>query len=137
MLPASRKRNYDFLDNFFDNLWLEEGNVNTYFPKVDIKEDENNIIVEADLPGLDKKDINVHVENNTLSISGSREVKKEEKEKGWHRSERQYGKFERSFYLGENVDSQKIKAEFDKGVLKISVPKKEEAKPKAIDIAVK
>jgi HSP20 family protein len=104
---------------------------------VDIKEDENNIIVEADLPGLEKKDINVHVENNTLSISGAREVKKEEKEKGWHRSERQYGKFERSFYLGENVDSQKIKAEFDKGVLKISVPKKEEAKPKAIDIEVK
>lgn len=136
MLPIRRK-NYEFLDSFFDNFWLDEEGTNAYYPKVDIHEDDNNIYVEADLPGLDKKDIKVNVENNTLSISGSRDNKQEEKKKGFYRYERQCGRFERKFYLGENADGAKANAEFDKGVLKITVPKKEEAKPKAIDIAVK
>lgn len=136
MLPVKR-RNYDFLDNFFDNFWVTSDDVNAYYPKVDINEDENNIYVDADLPGMEKKDVKLTIENNALSLSGAREQKREENRKGYYRIERHSGRFERKFYLGENVDSTKAKAEFDKGVLKIVIPKKEDSKPKAIDIEVK
>lgn len=136
MLPAKRK-NFDLLDTFFDNFWLDENETNLYYPRVDIHDDEDNVYVEADLPGMDKKDVKVKVENNRLSINGTRDQKKESKKKGFYRCERQCGSFERSIYLGDNVDSSKAKAEFDKGVLKVIVPKKESGKPKVIDIDIK
>lgn len=137
MLPMIRNRGYDFIDTFFDNFWATNDEVNTFYPKVDIHEDENNIYVEADVPGLDKKDITLNIENNVLKLSGTRTQTHEEKQKGYHRVERQTGKFERRFYLGENVDATGTKAEFEKGVLKVTVPKKEEVKPKTIEIEVK
>ena len=93
--------------------------------------------IDADLPGLDKKDIAINIENNVLTLSGSRDDKREEKKKGYYRLERQTGRFERSFHLGENVDYSKANAEFEKGVLKVVIPKKEEAKPKQLDIKIK
>lgn len=107
-----------------------------FVPPVDIFEDEHNIILQAELPGLEEKDLNLTVENNVLSISGERKLEHEEKKDNFHRIERSYGKFTRSFTLPQTVDTEKINAEFNNGVLKIMLNKLEEAKPKQIKIGI-
>ena len=105
-------------------------------PLVDISEDEKEFVVKAELPEVKKEDVRVTVENGVLSICGERKVEKEEKDKKYHRVERAYGRFERSFTLPEGADGTKITAEFKEGVLKVHLPKAEVAKPKAVTVKV-
>jgi len=115
----------------------EEALTTTSFaPPVDIYEDEHNITLKMEAPGIDEKDIDVRVEGNTLNVRGERKLEKDEKEENYRRMERQYGCFTRSFTLPSSVDPGQVSAHFDKGVLKINLAKKVEAKPKQIKISV-
>jgi HSP20 family protein len=108
----------------------------TLAPPVDIYEDEHNIILKMEVPGIDEKDIDVLIQNNTLTVHGERKIEKEEKEENFRRVERQYGSFTRSFTLPSSVDPGQVSAHSDKGVLKITLAKKTEAKPKQVKINV-
>lgn len=105
-------------------------------PTSDVVETKDAIIVKAELPGLNDKDIHVEIENNTLTLRGERKMEKETEEKGYRRIERSYGTFSRSFTLPANVDPTKIGAVFNNGLLEVSIPKKEAAKPRAINVEV-
>ena len=105
-------------------------------PLVDISEDDSEYVVKAELPEVKKDDVRVTMENGVLSISGERNVEKEEKDKKYHRVERAYGRFERSFTLPEGVDGTKITAEFKEGVLKVHLPKAENVKPRSVTVKV-
>ena len=115
----------------------EEALTTTSFaPPVDIYEDEHTITLKMEVPGIDEKDIDVRIENNTLTVHGERKIEKEEKEENFRRVERQYGSFTRSFTLPSSVDLGQVSALYDKGVLKINLAKKAEAKPKQIKVNV-
>ena len=115
----------------------EEALTTTSFaPPVDIYEDEHNITLKLEVPGIDEKDIDVRIDNNTLTVHGERKIEKEEKEENFRRVERQYGSFTRSFTLPSSVDLGQVSADYDKGVLKIKLAKKAEAKPKQIKVNV-
>jgi HSP20 family protein len=115
----------------------EEALTTTSFaPPVDIYEDEHTIAVKMEVPGIDEKDIDVRIESNTLTVHGERKIEKEEKEENFRRVERQYGSFTRSFTLPSSVDTGQVSAHYDKGILKISLAKKPEAKPKQIKVNV-
>ena len=115
----------------------EEALTTTSFaPPVDIYEDEHNITLKLEVPGIDEKDIDVRIESNTLTVHGERKIEKEEKEENFRRVERQYGSFTRSFTLPSSVDTGQVSAHYDKGILKISLAKKAEAKPKQIKVNV-
>ncbi|HSS97170.1 MAG TPA: Hsp20/alpha crystallin family protein [Terriglobales bacterium] len=105
-------------------------------PAVDVYEDEHAVNLKIEVPGIDEKDLDIRVENNTLTVHGERKFEKEEKEENFRRVERQYGSFTRSFTLPQTVDAENVSANYDKGVLKISLPKKAEAKPKQIKVNV-
>jgi HSP20 family protein len=107
-----------------------------FAPPVDVYEDEHNVVLKVEVPGIDEKDIDVRVENNVLTVHGERKVEKEEKEENFRRIERQYGSFTRTFTLPSTVDAERIQADYDKGILKIVLPKKAEAKPKSIKVNV-
>jgi HSP20 family protein len=106
-------------------------------PAVDISETENELILKADLPDVKLSDIDVHVENQTLTIKGERQFEKDEKTKGYHRIERNYGTFVRSFTVPSTVEADKVAAEYTNGVLTVTLPKKEAAKPRQVKIEVK
>jgi HSP20 family protein len=108
----------------------------TFSPAVDVYEDEHNVTLKIEAPGVEEKDIDVRIENNTLTVHGERKFEKEEKEENFRRVESQYGSFTRTFTLPTTVDSEKVAASYDKGVLKIQLPKKAESKPKQIKIGV-
>jgi HSP20 family protein len=108
----------------------------TFAPAVDVYEDEHNVTLKIEVPGIDEKDIDVRVENNTLTVHGERKFEKEEKEENFRRVEQQYGSFTRSFTLPNTVDTDSIQANYDKGILKIQLAKKAEAKPKQIKVNV-
>ena len=108
----------------------------SFAPAVDVYEDEHNVTLKIEVPGIDEKDIDVRIENNTLTVHGERKIEKEEKEENYRRVERQYGSFTRTFTLPTTVDSEKVSANYDKGVLMIVLPKKAEAKPKQIKVNV-
>src|SRR6201984_749931 len=115
----------------------EEALTTTSFaPPVDIYEDEHTITVKMEVPGIDEKDIDVRVENTTLTVHGERKIEKEEKGENFRRVERQYGEFTRSFTLPSSVDPGQVTADYAKGVLKINLAKKAEAKPKQIKVNV-
>ena len=107
-----------------------------FAPPVDIYEDEHNITLKLEVPGIDEKDIDVRIENNTLTVQGERKIEKEEKEENFRRVERQYGSFTRSFTLPSSLDPEQVSADYEKGVLKIKLAKKAEAKPKQIKVNV-
>jgi len=107
-----------------------------FAPPVDVYEDEHNITLKIEVPGIDEKDIDVRIENNTLTVHGERKFEKEEKEENFRRVERQYGSFTRSFTVPTTVDAEKVSANYDKGILKITLAKKAEAKPKQIKVNV-
>ena len=107
-----------------------------FAPAVDVYEDEHKVSLKIEVPGIDEKDIDVRVENNTLTVHGERKIEKEEKEENYRRVERQYGSFTRTFTLPQTVDTEHVSANYDKGVLKITLPKKAEAKPKQIKVNV-
>jgi HSP20 family protein len=105
-------------------------------PAVDIYETEDEVVVKAELPEVNQKDIDVQIENNTLTLRGERKFNKETKKENFHRIERAYGSFSRSFTLPSTIDQEKIRADYKDGILKISMPKREETKPKQIRVAV-
>jgi HSP20 family protein len=113
----------------------EPASTTIWSPAVDIYETEGEIVVQAELPGMDRKDISLNLENNVLTIRGDRQFKKETKEDNYHRIERSYGGFSRSFSIPTSVEEDKIRADYKDGVLRIALPKKEQAKPKQIQIA--
>jgi HSP20 family protein len=106
-------------------------------PAVDIYETENELVLKADLPDVDLKDIDVRVENQTLTISGERKFEKNDSTKGYHRIERSYGTFVRSFSVPTAFDTENIAADFKNGVLSVTLPKKEAAKPRQVKVEVK
>jgi HSP20 family protein len=107
-----------------------------FSPAIDLYETENEYVVEAELPGLKQEEINVHVEDDVLTISGERKRERQIRKENLYRAERFYGKFERSISLPKDADKENIKASYKDGVLKITIPKKEETKPKKIDIKI-
>ena len=108
----------------------------SWAPVVDIYEQGGDIVLKAELPGVDPKDTDIRVENNTLTLRGERKLDDEIKRESYHRVERAYGTFSRSFTLPSVVDTEKIKAEYRDGVLRVILPKREEAKPKQITVTV-
>ena len=108
----------------------------SFAPPVDVYEDEHNVTLKIEVPGIDEKDIDVRIENNTLTVHGERKFEQEEKEENYRRVERQYGSFTRTFTLPTTVDGEKVSANYDKGVLKVTLPKKAEAKPKQIKVNI-
>lgn len=118
----------------FGALTREESLTGSFVPPVDVYEDENSIQVRLEVPGVEEKDIDIQLENNLLTIRGERKFEKEEKEENFHRIERRYGSFTRSFTLPATVNSEQVQADYDKGVLKIQLPKRAEAKPKQIKV---
>ena len=108
----------------------------TWAPVVDIYEEKDNIIVKAELPGIKKDEVSIEIKDNVLTLSGERKYEQEKKKENYHRIERFYGKFSRSFTLPETVQVDKVKANYKDGVLEITLPKAEETKPKAIPIKI-
>ena len=108
----------------------------SFAPPVDIYEDEHNITLKLEVPGIDEKDIDVQIQGNTLTVHGERNFEKEEKEENFCRIERQYGNFTRSFTLPGSVDPGHVSADYDKGVLKINLAKKADATPKQIKVNI-
>jgi len=108
----------------------------SFVPAVDIYEDAQKVMLKLEVPGIDEKDLDVRVENNTLTVKGERKFEKEEKEENFHRIERRYGSFYRAFTLPSTVDTENVKASYDAGVLKLELKKKAEAQPKQIKINV-
>ncbi len=121
-------------DSFFGDFFptVEKA----FEPKVDIRENDKEFVVSAELPGLNKEDFKLTVENNVLILEGEKKVEHEETEEGYYQNERFSGAFKRSFRLTDSVNSKKIDADFKNGVLTITIPKAEKAKPKEIEIKI-
>jgi HSP20 family protein len=131
----------DRLNRLFRESYGPEGREESltttgFAPPVDVYEDEHNVTLKIEVPGIDEKDIDVRIENNVLTVHGERTFEKEEKEENFRRVERQYGSFTRTFTLPTTVDAEKVSANYDKGILKVALPKKAEAKPKQIKVNV-
>jgi HSP20 family protein len=125
-----------FQDSINRLLSEDGGRTRPWAPAVDILETENELVLKADVPGVELEDIDIQIENGTLTVKGERKVEKDEKSKGFHRMERSYGSFVRIFTVPDTVDSEHVKAGYESGVLTITLPKKEIAKPKAIKVQV-
>ena len=123
-----------FFENFAEGSGKDQLTAGTFVPPVDVYEDEQNLILKLEVPGVNEEDLNVSVENDTLTIQGERKFEKEEKEENFHRIERRYGSFTRTFKLPNTVDTDKVEAGYEKGILKISLAKRAEAKPKQIKV---
>ena len=124
--PASARRS-----NGQESMTLAE-----WAPLVDITEDDKEYVISAELPEVKKEDVKVTMENGVLTVTGERKFEKEEKNKKWHRVERSYGSFARSFALPDDGDTAKVNAEFKDGILKVHVAKSEAARPKQIEVKV-
>ncbi len=133
-LVTREKMNRIFEDTFTSQGEEKDMAASNWTPSVDIHENESELVLSAEVPGIEDKDIEIEIENNTLSIKGERKIEKETKEENYHRIERSYGSFYRSFTLPTNVNQDNIKAEYDNGVLRISLPKKPELKSKKVKV---
>ena len=129
--------NLRLFEDAFTRLLAEPATNRPWTPAVDIYETDNELVLKADLPEVDLKDIDVRVENQTLTIAGERKLEKKEETKGFHRIERSYGSFVRSFAVPNAFDTDHINAEFHNGVLSVKLPKKEAAKPRQVKVEVK
>jgi len=114
----------------------DQSSLTTWAPAVDIFENQQELVVKADLPEVQPEDLDIRVENNVLTIRGERKFEKKENENNYLRVERTYGAFSRSFSLANTVNAEAIKAEYKNGVLELHIPKREEAKPKQIKVNV-
>jgi HSP20 family protein len=123
-------------EDAFSRLLSEPRTGRPWSPAVDIFETENDLVLKADIPDVDLKDIEVKVENQTLTIRGERKFEQEQNTKGYHRIERSYGTFVRSFAVPATVDTEKVNAVYKNGVLSISLPKKEAAKPRQVKVEI-
>ena len=127
------------MNRLFEDAFTSRGEekdlvASSWSPSVDIYETENEIVLTAEVPGVDEKNIEIKLEDNTLSLRGERKFEKETKEENYHRIERAYGSFYRSFTLPRNIDQDNIQAESENGILRITMPKKPELKPKKVKI---
>jgi HSP20 family protein len=129
--------NLRLFEDAFSRMLTEPQANRPWSPSVDIYETENELVLKADLPDVDLKDVDVRVENQTLTIAGERKFEKQESDKGYHRIERSYGNFMRSFAVPNSFDTEKIGASYKNGVLTVTLPKKEAAKPRQIKVEVK
>lgn len=134
MVTLREKMNRMFEDVFSGRSEDKKLTAGTWAPAVDIFETENELVMTAEIPGIEEKDVEIKVEDNTLSIRGERKFEKETKEENYHRIERSYGSFYRVFTLPSSVDPERIQAEQENGVLKISMPKRQEMKPRKVKI---
>ena len=136
--PAVAQNQFErFLREAFSPVSAEgEVSTRTWAPPVDIYENGDNLVLKAELPGINADDVEIRVEDNTLYLKGERKFEKEVKEQNYHRVERSYGTFTRTFSLPNSIDSDKVAANYKDGVLTLTMPKKEEAKPKTIKINV-
>lgn len=132
MKPEPFSTEFDRLFNtLFDRSAAE---ARSWTPAMDLVEAEDHFLLRADLPGLREEDVNIEVRDNTLRISGERKAEHEQRERGWYRLERQFGKFSRALTLPEGINPDAIEASFDHGVLEVTIPKPEERKPRRIAI---
>lgn len=136
-------RGSNALEGQFNRLFSEvfgrssqESNLTNWAPAVDILEDEHQLVVKADLPDVKPEELDIRVENNILTIRGERKFENKQEDKNYLRVERAYGSFARSFSLANTVNTEAIKADYKDGVLTLSIPKREEAKPKQIKVSV-
>ena len=128
----------DFIERFFYGWPSFETDTDiTWSPRVDVNETENEITIDVELPGIDKKDVKVEVKNNVLSISGERKTEKKTENKESSRIERHYGKFERTFGLPDTVEADKVLAKYKDGILALTLPKTEKEKTKEIAVEIK
>jgi len=129
------------MNRLLDLAWNREGGEElkegVWQPSVDIYEDEESVVIKAEVPDIDQKDIEVRIEDNTLILKGERKLDQSIRKENYHRVERYYGPFQRSFSLPPTIDQEKIKANCERGVLTIILPKREEKKPKQITVEVK
>ena len=128
--------NLRLFEDAFSRALTEPQSNRPWSPSVDIYETGDELVLKADVPDVEQKDIDVRVENQTLTISGQRKFEQEKSGKGYHRIERSYGNFVRSFAVPNSFDTEKIAASYKNGVLSVSLPKKEAAKPRQIKIEV-
>jgi HSP20 family protein len=126
-----------FFEDAMTRLLSEPRTSRPWSPAVDVHETENELVLKADVPDVDLKDIDIQVENQTLTVKGHRQFEKEGNSKAYHRIERSYGSFVRSFTVPTSVDTEKVAAEYKNGVLTIRLPKKEAAKPRQVKIDIK
>lgn len=136
LMTSQREFERLFKEAFTPFVGEGELSTRTWAPPVDIYETENDIVLKAELPGIDPKDVEVKVEDNTLYLKGERKFEKEVMNENYHRVERSYGCFARSFSLPNSISAEKVKAEYKDGLLTLTLPKREEAKPKTIKIDV-
>ena len=123
------------IDRVFDAFFGQTDQGRRWVPPMDLVEAEDHFLLKADLPGLAEGDVNLEVQDGTLTISGERKAEHEQREKGWYRIERSFGSFSRSLTLPDGVDPDRIEAAFDHGVLEVRIPKPEERKPRRIEIS--
>jgi len=138
--PARNLFNFNNVDSVFDDFFnrnLFSQAETQISPRINVEENDNAWIISAELPGVDKKDVKVNFQDNVLTVSGEKKFEKEDKDKNYHRVERSYGKFSRSLNINSAILTDKIDASYTDGVLNITLPKAEEAKPKLIDVKVK
>jgi len=136
LLASQREFDRLFRGAFSPALSEGELSTRTWAPPVDIYENGDSLVLKAELPGINPDEVEIRVEDNTLYLKGERKFEKEVKEQNYHRVERSYGTFTRSFSLPNSIDADKVAANFQDGVLTLTMPKKEEAKPKTIKINV-
>src|SRR5215467_16098562 len=126
----------DQINRLFNDTFERTGELSAWAPAVDIYETAQELVVKVDLPDVDPKDLDIRVENNLLTIRGERKFEKKVSEENYLRVERSFGSFARSFTLANPVNTDAIKAEYQNGVLTLSIPKREEAKPKQVKVNV-
>lgn len=135
--PRTLRNEMDRLfDEFFGMTPARSNRGAMWSPAINIREDKDNFYVEAELPGLSKEEIDLEVENNILSLKGERQLEEKQEGENYHFVERSYGSFYRSFTLPRNVDPEGIAASYKDGVLYVTIPKKEEVKPKKVSIDI-
>ncbi|MCX6566512.1 MAG: Hsp20/alpha crystallin family protein [Candidatus Aminicenantes bacterium] len=134
MVTLREKMNRLFEDSLAQKGEEKDMFTSNWAPAVDIYETANELVLTAEVPGIDEKDIEIKVEDNTLTLKGERKFEKETKEENFHRIERSYGSFFRAFSLPNSIDSDRIQAEHENGVLRVVMPKRQELKPKTVKI---
>src|SRR6266480_3870108 len=123
------------VNRLFNTLFdASDTGIHRWVPAMDLTEADDHFVLRADLPGLSVDDVSIEIQDNTLTISGERKSEHEERQRGWYRQERSFGRFSRSLSLPEGIDPDAVSAEFDKGVLEVRIPKPEERKPRRVAI---
>lgn len=132
-----RREMEDFFDKFFNDQGTNGQAIKAWSPRMDVEETDKEIVVKADLPGVDPKDVDIQIVDNVLTVRGGKEEKKEEKKKNYHRTERFVGHFYRSIALPAGADTDKVSANSANGTVTITIPKRPDAQPKKIAITAK